>query len=196
MLMNKLKDDKKAHITAVAVETIRKYGARKTTIEDISLASGMAPATLYYYFRSKSDLVRAAMDTLLNKSFHDIDLIINSRSTVEEKLSAAMKSVLLRFSNSGIIMDMNKSARSTMLAMANEFADKFTRRYKALIKSILSEGNRTEVFYVKNIDLTASVLSSAVFGYIINAVEVESAELSETLVDNVWELLIYGLKKR
>jgi hypothetical protein len=76
--------------------------------------------------------------------------MINSRSTVEEKLDTVVKSVILRFSNSGILTDMNKSTRSEMLVMANEFSDKFTQRYKVLSVSILSEGVQDGTFYVRD----------------------------------------------
>jgi AcrR family transcriptional regulator len=194
--MNGSKDDKKAYITAVAIETIRKHGVRKTTIEDIADASGMAPASLYYYFQNKTDIVRAAMDTLMDNAFDEVDEIIKSQSTVEDKLDAAVKAVILRVSRSGALMDMNKSTKSEMLVIGHEFSDKFNQRYKALIKSILSEGRREGVFYMKDIEVTASVLSSAVWGYIINAVNVDPGELNEVWVDEVGKLVMYGLKKR
>jgi hypothetical protein len=49
---------------------------------------------------------------------------------------------------------------------------------------------------VRDIELTASILSSAVFGYIMSAVNVDSVELSEVWVNEVGKLIIYGLKKR
>jgi AcrR family transcriptional regulator len=194
--MNRSKSDKKAKIIAVAIETIHKHGVRKTTLEDIAIASGMANASLYYYFQNKTDIVRAALDVLMNNAFYDIDAIIKSQSTVEEKLDAAVKSVILRFSSSGILTDMNKSTRSEMLVMANEFSEKFAHRYKALLRNILSKGVQDGVFYVRDIELTASVLSSAVFGYLMNAVNVDSVQLSEVWVNEVGKLLMYGLKKR
>jgi AcrR family transcriptional regulator len=194
--MNISKDDKKAYITSIAIETIRKHGVRKTTLEDIASAAGMAPASLYYYFQNKTDIVRAALDTLMNNAFDEIDAIINSRSTVEEKLEAAVKNVILRFSYSGILTDMNKSTRSEMLVLGNEFSDKFTQRYRALLKSILMEGIQDGTLYVKDIELTAAVLSGSVFGYIMSSVNVDSVELSDAWVNEVGKLLMYGLKTR
>jgi AcrR family transcriptional regulator len=194
--MDGLKEDKITHIIEAAIDTIRKYGISKTTIEDVGGACGMSPASLYYYFQNKTDIVRAAIDTLMNRGFDDVDEVINSCSTIEEKLAAAMKSVILRLSNSGILKDMNKSTRSEMLVIANEFADHFNQGYKSLIKTILSEGSLEGVFYVKDIELTASVLSTAVFGYIMSALTVDQVELSEVWVDEMGKLLMYGLKKR
>jgi AcrR family transcriptional regulator len=194
--MNISKDDKKAYITSIAIETIRKHGVRKPTLEDIASAAGMAPASLYYYFQNKTDIVRAALDTLMNNAFDEIDAIINSRSTVEEKLEAAVKNVILRFSYSGILTDMNKSTRSEMLVLGNEFSDKFTQRYRALLKSILMEGIQDGTLYVKDIELTAAVLSGSVFGYIMSSVNVDSVELSDAWVNEVGKLLMYGLKTR
>jgi AcrR family transcriptional regulator len=189
-------DKKKAHITSVAIEIMHKYGTKKTTIGDISYALGMAPSSLYYYFRNKNDIVRAALNRLMNKTFGELDEGINSRSTVEEKLDAALKNVIIQFGNSEILTSINNNSKPEMLVMANEFADKFTQKYKAIIKSILSEGSRDGIFYVKDIELTASLLSSAVCGYIMNTVNVDPGELNEVWVNEVGKLLMYGLKKR
>jgi len=189
-------DKKKAHITSVAIEIMHKYGTKKTTIGDISYALGMAPSSLYYYFRNKNDIIRAALNRLMNKTFGELDEGINSRSTVDEKLDAALKNVIIQFGNSEILTSINNNSKSEMLVMANEFADKFTQKYKAIIKSILSEGSRDGIFYVKDIELTASLLSRAVCGYIMNTVNVDTGELNEVWVNEVGKLLMYGLKKR
>lgn len=195
-LMNVVADDKKSHIIAVVIETIRKHGVRKTCIQDIADASGMAPATLYYYFQNKTEIVRTALDTLMSNAFEELDDVIRSRDNVEAKLAAAVKRIVMGFSNSGILTDMNKSARFEILALGNEFADKFTQRYKSLIKSILLEGCRQGIFHIRDVELTASIFSSAVFGYIMNAVNMDAAELNETWLDEVGKLVMYGLKKR
>jgi hypothetical protein len=83
-----------------------------------------------------------------------------------------------------------------MLVLGNEFSDKFTQRYRALLKSILMEGIQDGTLYVKDIELTAAVLSGSVFGYIMSSVNVDSVELSDAWVNEVGKLLMYGLKTR
>ncbi len=50
--------ERKEKIIKVARDLIAHYGFRKTTMEDIAKASGIAKATLYHYFRSKEDILR------------------------------------------------------------------------------------------------------------------------------------------
>jgi AcrR family transcriptional regulator len=44
-------------------------GYRHTTIDDISRASGVRRGNLYFYFASKEDLARAAIDHALRREF-------------------------------------------------------------------------------------------------------------------------------
>jgi TetR/AcrR family transcriptional repressor of nem operon len=53
-----------------ARDLFRHQGYNKTTIDDISAASGLNRGSIYFYFKGKEDLARAALDHALERGIH------------------------------------------------------------------------------------------------------------------------------
>ena len=57
------KPDKRQRLVAGAREVIHQQGVEKTTIADIAHAAEVPVGNVYYYFKTKDDLVEAAIDS-------------------------------------------------------------------------------------------------------------------------------------
>lgn len=53
---------KREHIVDVALRLYRADGVAGTTLKDVAEAAGVPLGNMYYYFRTRDDLVRAALD--------------------------------------------------------------------------------------------------------------------------------------
>ncbi|MFC5180188.1 TetR/AcrR family transcriptional regulator [Actinomadura harenae] len=53
--------DKRRRLTAAAAEVVHHQGAERTTIADIAKAADVPVGNVYYYFKTKDDLVEAAL---------------------------------------------------------------------------------------------------------------------------------------
>ncbi|WP_102127558.1 TetR/AcrR family transcriptional regulator [Deinococcus planocerae] len=53
---------KREHIVAVALRLYRESGVAGTTLKDVAGAAGVPLGNMYYYFKTREDLVRAALD--------------------------------------------------------------------------------------------------------------------------------------
>ncbi|GLW25977.1 MULTISPECIES: TetR/AcrR family transcriptional regulator [Microbispora] len=53
---------KRRRLTAAAAEVVHRQGAERTTIADIARAAGVPVGNVYYYFKTKDELVAAALD--------------------------------------------------------------------------------------------------------------------------------------
>jgi AcrR family transcriptional regulator len=194
--MDGQKDEKKTKLIQVAIETIRKHGIRKTTLEDIASASGMAPTSMYYYFANKNDLLRAAISTLLNRAFDEVERVISLSCTLEEKLISTWKVLFFETNRSGFLLNPDRRVRSQIMELAEEFVSDFNTRYKTLVKKILSEGSEQGVFHIEDLEATAAVLSSGVWGILLSTVNQTQSETTEAWLDEWGKLLMNGLKTR
>ena len=57
-----VKSQVRSQIVDVARKIFTRYGFRKTTMEEIALASSMGKSSIYYYFPSKEDIFRAVVE--------------------------------------------------------------------------------------------------------------------------------------
>ena len=65
--MQKLKDDIRQRIVAVAREEFIAHGARSTSIRTVARRAGIAAGNVYNYFRSKDELFCEVLRPLLNE---------------------------------------------------------------------------------------------------------------------------------
>jgi len=76
----------KERILRAALELFQVHGIKKTTTNDIARKAGVSPATVYNHFGSKEDLVRAAVEYLLNSTWADFKNIFGGTLSFMEKM--------------------------------------------------------------------------------------------------------------
>ena len=54
-------DDPRASILESAYIQFTRYGFRKATVEDIARGAGLKKPSVYYYFKSKNEIIRAGI---------------------------------------------------------------------------------------------------------------------------------------
>lgn len=194
--MDGQKNEKKAQLVRIAVETIRKHGIRKTTLEDIADASGMAPPSMYYYFANKKDLLRAAIRALLDSAFEEVGRAVTLSATPQEKLTATWKVLFRQAEQSDFLLKPDRKTRSQVMEISAEFVSDFNARYRALVKQVLSEGSAQGVFDVENLDVTTALLSTGVWSILLNHVSQDRSDITEAWLDEWGKLLMNGLRKR
>ena len=78
--------DKKQEIIETAKTVFRQYGLSKTTLEDIASRMGMKKNSLYYYFKSKNDLVIDVLKSEFDDFVGEQMQIIRQEEGLKEKL--------------------------------------------------------------------------------------------------------------
>jgi AcrR family transcriptional regulator len=190
------KDEKRAKLIETAIETIGRYGIKKTTLEDIAKTAGMATTSMYYYFPSKNELLRVALSSIGDALLAEVEVVVNSSSPPEKKLISAWRPLFSSAKRSGFLVNLDAITKSEVLHLAHDLVEDFNRRYTALIRRILEQGKAEGVFLVNDFELTATVLSVGVLGLLLNTAGQAQFDLIERQIEVVGELLMNGLRKR
>jgi AcrR family transcriptional regulator len=180
----------------VAFETIKKYGIKRVTLEDIAHASGMAKTSIYYYFPSKNALINATITHFSDTILDQINLVVKSKQSPEQKLISSWKIIFSNIKESGYFLNMDKNTMTQMVSLAKELINKFQKGYQNLIRKILLEGKKAGVFQVDNIDLWALFLSVGLMGLIENENTKEQILKDDKIVEKMSKLLLNGLLTR
>jgi AcrR family transcriptional regulator len=194
--MNFTKEEKKEQIMQMAFETIKKYGIKRVTLEDIAHASGMATTSIYYYFPSKNALIYATITHFSNTILDQIDLVVKSKQSPEQKLLSSWKIIFSNMRESGYFLNMDKNTMNQMVSLVRDLINKFQEEYQKLTRIILLEGKKAGVFQVDNIDLWALFLSVGLLGLIENENTQEQILKDDKIVEKVSKLLLNGLLTR
>ncbi|MDR1562717.1 MAG: TetR family transcriptional regulator [Dysgonamonadaceae bacterium] len=183
----------------VARRLFAETGIDGITMNDIAAASGRGRRTLYTYFKNKSEIYNAVIESELNilyKALQDV---------VEKNLPADIK--LLEFINMRLESTKRVVYRNGSLD-AEFFKDiwhvetirrPFDIKEILFLKNILEEGVREGVFKVANPKNIAIILHSAFKGLEVPYIRGMIDSFSDTgkqEINSIIGLLFYGLKKR
>lgn len=156
-------DPREVILSSAYVQFIR-YGFKKTTMTDIARGAGLKKGSVYYYFKSKDEIIQAVVtresQTLLSR-MEDAAL---AEDSVREKLIAFFTARLRYFKekkDQGVIsLDEIDDMRPLLWEARNDF---FEREIDALSK-ILESGIARGEIHIDNPRLCALVAVAALQG--------------------------------
>lgn len=135
-----MKDDRIAHLRAVARAEFGRRGFESTTIRDIAKAAGMSTGSVYRTFNSKDELLMSIMQSYGDTSSAAWDAVVTAKSTALEKLDALMwvnVNVLERFSDEfKIQLAWFRQSPPASVDLGQPFAHQMQR-----LKSLLQAGD-------------------------------------------------------
>jgi AcrR family transcriptional regulator len=190
------KDEKRSWLMKTAIETFGRYGIKKTTLDDIAKAAGMATPSLYYYFPNKNELLRMALSSVINALLAEVEEATQSSKTPEQKLIEAWRIPFSSAKQSGFLMNLDLMTKSEVLHIAQDLVEDFHRRYTALIRRVLEEGKVAGVFQIRDLDLASAALSIGFMGLLLNTAGKAQFDLIDQRIEELAELIMTGLSKR
>jgi TetR/AcrR family transcriptional repressor of nem operon len=79
---------KRARLVAAACRMVHQQGVESTTLADIAQAAGVPLGNVYYYFKTKNDIIRAVVELHLGEANAMLAAIEGAYATPRERLKA------------------------------------------------------------------------------------------------------------
>ena len=190
------RSEKRKQIVQVAQRVIQRHGIRKTTLDDIARAAGMAATSIYYYFKDKKELLRAVVSALIDSNLADVEAAVSACTRPDEKLIASWKAIFMAISDSAILSDLGANSKPEVVALGGDLIRDLEARYKILVRNIIVEGVERDLFHVEDTELTVTLLSSGTIGLITAIAGEVEYKLIGQHVDELGELLMNGLRQQ
>ena len=143
----------------------------------------------------RPELLRSLMRVLIDQTIDRAAAAIEAASCPEDKLVASWKELFSAVTESGFLLDLT-SVKQEVVALASDLIKDFDRRYKVLIRKIISDGVEQGVFHVNDVELAVAALSSGAVGLITTVAGEAEYEIIERRIEELGELLMNGLRKR
>lgn len=79
-------EERKGQILQAAVRVFSRLGLDQARMDDIVAESGLSKGTLYWYFKSKDDLIAALLDSLFTREITELQALLAAEGPAGERL--------------------------------------------------------------------------------------------------------------
>ena len=115
-------------IVEAATRCVRRYGIRRTTLEEVARAAGFSRGTVYRYFRSKDDLITAVFAGAYSAFLAEARSVLDGCATLAERVAA--NAVLIRDSGrGGALLDLDETEPETVALLLTRDAGPMLARW-------------------------------------------------------------------
>jgi AcrR family transcriptional regulator len=191
------KEEVKNSIIAVARQIFSRFGFKKTTMDEIALASRKGKSSIYYYFESKEDIFQAVVEkeaSMLRRELQDaIKLVADPKEKLKVYVLVRMKTL----KNLANYYDAIRSEYLSHLDFVENIRKKYDDEEITMVESILKEGAEKMEFNIDNTRLAAIAIVTALKGLEIPMFWQNNADFDmEKRLDDLINILFYGLVRR
>jgi TetR/AcrR family fatty acid metabolism transcriptional regulator len=155
--------EKYQRILDAAVEVIAENGYFQSPVSAIAARAGVADGTVYLYFKSKDEVLRAAIDTTLSRFYRQVDEAFQTMHGAREQLEYIARLHLESASvNRSMAILMQTEMRQSARFIA-EFSHKHLVRYIQVVREVVRRGQQEGIFRA---DVSDGVVAHCMFGAI------------------------------
>jgi AcrR family transcriptional regulator len=196
MKQNTSDTNNKEIIIAAARDIFCKYGYKKTTMDDIGRIIGKGKTSLYYYFKNKEEIFEAVLafeiDLIKNELFDALDSERNPQKKLRKYI---LKRMELYFQLVNFYSAIQKEYLEN-LTVIEKIRQQYDDQELTMISGIIEEGIHQGYFVAKDIQLTAYAIILAMKGFEYPFSKEKDIHKLEADIDQLLEVLFYGLLKR
>lgn len=189
----KMKKNLKDNILIIAQNTFRKYGFRKTTMDEIAFAAGKTKSTMYYYFESKEEVFKAVVEKEVLQLRSEIQDAVNKKHVAKQKLEAYIFTRMKGFRKLGNFYELLKDEFLSNLEFAEKIRTVYDKNETDFLAQIIQEGIDSKQFKKLNASLTARTIVIAMKGLEAPALIETNLEVFEKEIGDMLNILFFGI---
>jgi AcrR family transcriptional regulator len=190
------KDEVKEAIVNVARQIFSRFGFRKTTMDEIAIASRKGKSSIYYYFTSKEEIFQAVVEkeaSILKQE------LLKAKNDADDPALKLKTHVLVRMRSMEKLANFYSAIKDDFLSHL-DFIEKTRKKYDQeeiqMMENILKEGVENGLFEIDDTSLAAIAIITALKGMEIPLFwGVEEKDIEHRL-DHLIHILFHGVMKR
>jgi len=178
-----------------AAEVFTAKGIQNTMIEDVTKHFGKAKSLIYYYFSDKETLYKEVLENEINSLRNKVNEKLNSTVDPISKLRMYFE---LRIQKTKELINLLpfKNHLDENLPFIKEMRKKYDDEETTIIKKILEEGAKRNIFYLTDLNNTTNAILTALkiaeLPYLIS----EYIDNYDEMMDSLIDIVLYGIVKR
>ncbi|NLR76346.1 MULTISPECIES: TetR/AcrR family transcriptional regulator [Leeia] len=137
--------NRRTDLVRAAARLFREKGFERTTVRDIANAVGMQSGSIFYYFKSKEEILLVVMEEGLLLALQDQETALQGVNTAREKLRALMRAHLKTLLERGsdfipVLLYEWKSLSEESQARIVNLRDRYEQSWNETLQALKDEG--------------------------------------------------------
>jgi AcrR family transcriptional regulator len=188
-----MKEEKAESILNAAKKLFGRYGLQKTSLDEIARVARVAKATIYNYFGSKDRVYLEVLRREANEIVQKISSSVDQEVLPVNKLIAFARAKFRYMRHAINILNLDREGIEKLLPSAESIRSELFEREVNIIRSILEQGVEKGVFRLNDVPLAATGIAHALRGFELNWLIQESEDRIEYYLDELMNIIFYGL---
>lgn len=186
----------RSELIEVARQLFATKGFDNTTMNEIAAQSGKGRRTLYTYFKSKSDVFMAVIDSEMNRLLEAIEEILPLRMPADEKLK---RYILCRLDQVKDTVIRNGSLKAEFFRDVIQLEHARRRldvRELTILRSILQQGIYEGTFEIDNASVVAVTIHYALRGLDLPNIRGQFTALGVPTIrvrESIFKMIFFGI---
>jgi AcrR family transcriptional regulator len=189
-------EEAKARIVEIARSIFTHFGFKKTTMEEIAIASRKGKSSIYYYFNSKEDIFKAVVEKEAGELKKELLEKIGDIDDPTEKLRVYISTRMRKLSKLTNFYTALKSEYLSHLEFIEEIRKSYDLEEIRIVTGIIQDGIDKNIFEVEDPELSAIAIVTAMKGLEVPLFISSEQGNFEARLRNLLNFLFYGLVKR
>ncbi|MCD6366044.1 MAG: TetR/AcrR family transcriptional regulator [Bacteroidales bacterium] len=184
-------------IIEIASEIFRKYGFKKTTVDDIADAAHKGKSSLYYYFKSKEDLFKAVVGKEAESLKSVLTEIVGDDTLNPE--AKFRKYIATRMEKLKELVNYYDALTNDYLShysFINKIRKQYDNEEQIFITKMLEEGVRKGKFEIPDTSIAAYAIVIAMKGLEIPIFVTKEIDNPEEKIFHLLNILFHGISKK
>ncbi len=185
-------------ILDAATTVFVRQGFQHARMDDIVEESGLSKGTLYWYFKSKEDIINAILRRLFAGALESLESLLEAEGTVSERLVQLTSDRVtgMKRMSSLVPIIFEFYAVAVHQQWVKQFIGEYFKHFRGLLEDLIQQGIDRGEFYPVNAAETAISLASMYEGLTIHWLMEPETVQWDILSENSIPILLNGLKVR
>jgi AcrR family transcriptional regulator len=194
--MSEQRDEVRIKIIEIARHIFTHFGFKKTTMEEIALATRKGKSSIYYYFSSKEDIFRAVVEKEAEELKEELHLSISAIDDPIERLKVYISVRMRKLKKLTNFYAALKSDYLGHLEFIEEIRKSYDKDEVKIVAGIIQDGIERGKFSVEDPQLSAIAIVTAMKGLEIPLFINKEHANFENRLNNLINFLFYGIVTR
>ena len=178
-----------------AIKVFSKKGFEAARMEDIAKTAKLSVGGVYWYYKSKEEIIIAIMEQLIDKDVKDLSALLEAEGSVRARLEAYI-SLSIEAAQEYIPITYELYSLAHRNAKVKNHIRAFLQTYHGVLEQFIQQGIDRREFKSVNARETALTLAAIYEGALeLNMLDPERVDAKQTLLSSI-KLLMNGMENK